>query len=454
MNPLEEEEDRMSTANSHTGKSDELDSFLYPHEIIAEAARCLYCYDAPCARGCPSSVDVALFIRKIVTGNLWGAAKTLLDSNVLAGSCARVCPTEELCRGECVLARMGAQTIDIGRLQRFVMDRAMEREQPPIHLAPSSRARVSIIGAGPAGIACAVELRRLGHAAVVFDANQKPGGLATYAIAEYKIPHEFASDEIAWLARTGFSLKLGTRIGEHVTFQELEEISAAIFLALGLPVPSALAVPGEELPQVVDALPLIAAHRQGGALPVALEGKRVAVIGGGNTATDVAILARALGAKEVTIVYRRSRAEMPAYDAEIALAQERGVELLFLHSPTRIIGDQQVAGMECQPMILGEPDASGRRRPIPADLPIKNVDCGVVIRALGQRVDEKLVSSIGGVKVRKGLVKVDENSGQTDNPKYFAGGDCVNGGREVVHAAAEGMRAARAIHQLIAGKEA
>lgn len=422
------------------------------HEAWAEAARCLYCYDAPCARGCPAAVDVAGFIRKIYTDNLVGAARLLLQANPLAASCARVCPTEELCLGRCVLPDKGERPIEIGRLQRYVMDRAMERSAPAIPVGPSTGHRVSVVGAGPAGVACAVELRRHGHAVTVYDAREKPGGLGTYAIASHKMSAEFAVQEVEWLARAlGFQLRLGTRVGEHVTFQELEETSDAIFLGVGLGLARLLSIEGEELPGVVDALELIAAHRKGAQLPLSLDSKRVVVIGGGNTATDSALLATLEGAASCTIAYRRSLTEMPAYASELELVQERGVELLLLHAPRRILGDGAVSGVELSPVRLGEPDASGRRRPeVQEDAPTRTLSCDVVIRALGQRVDEGLLGRVDGVAVKRGRMRVDPATGQTTHPKYFAGGDCVNGGREVVHAVAEGVRAARAIHRLIA----
>jgi glutamate synthase (NADPH/NADH) small chain len=420
------------------------------HEAAAEAARCIYCYDAPCARACPAGIDVAAFIKKIQTKNLRGSARLLLSQNPLSASCARVCPTEELCTGRCVLPDMGVRPIDIGRLQRHVMDWAMARGDPEIPLGPSTGRRVSVVGAGPAGVACAVELRRRGHAVTIHDERERPGGLGTYAIAAHKMTPDFAVSEVEWLSKCGFLLRTATRVGEHVTFRELEETSDAVFIGVGLGVARRLEVEGEDLEGVVDALPLIAAHRAGGELPIALEGRRVVVLGGGNTAIDSALLATLLGASQVTIAYRRSTAEMPAYGSEVELARDRGVELLLLHAPRRLLGDRRVSGLELQPMRLGEPDASGRRRPVPVEeaAPV-TLDCDVVVRALGQGVDNKLLAGIEGIRVIRGRIRVDPETGQTGNPRYYAGGDCVNGGREVVHAVAEGRRAALAIHKLL-----
>jgi glutamate synthase (NADPH/NADH) small chain len=422
------------------------------HEAMAEAARCLYCHDAPCAKGCPAGVDVAEFIRRITTGNLRGAARVLLRSNPLAASCARACPVEELCERRCVLPAAGAPPVAIGRLQRHVMDWAM-RGEFPVSPGPTSRGRVAVVGAGPAGLACAVELRRRGHPVTVFDARERPGGLATYAIAGHKMSAAFAQREAEWLGASGFELRLGVRVGKDVSFAELEAMVEAIFLGLGLERPVSLAIPGESLPGVVDALELIAAHRVGTPLPADVEGREVLTVGGGNTATDAAILALDLGASRSTIVYRRSEAEMPAYRAERALARARGVETMFLLAPSRVMGSEAVVGLECQPMRLGEPDASGRRRPVPAPDPAVTLRAQVVIRALGQRVREDLLSGLPGLSIAQGLLEVDPETGQTGNSRYFAGGDCTNGGREVVHAVADGFRAARALHRLLTGKE-
>ena len=423
---------------------------MEPHEAVAEAARCIYCEDAPCARGCPAGIDVASFIRKIHTGNLRGAARVLLEANVLSASCARVCPTEELCSGRCVLPGMGVRAIDIGQLQRFVMEWAMEQGPPAMPLASDTGKHVAVVGAGPAGIACAVELRRLGHRVSVYDSRQQPGGLVTHAIATHKITPEVAVHEVQWLAHTGFELHLG----QQVSPADLGRDHDAVFLGLGLGHARRLEVDGEDLPGVVDAMDIITALRSGRPLPVELQDRDVVVIGGGNTATDAALLCTQQGAQQVTMVYRRSAAEMPAYASELALVRARGSALLLLHAPRCIFGRSQVEGVELQPMRLGDPDGSGRRRPVPReDAPPTTLPCDVVVRALGQTVDLDLPGRIEGLRVKRGRIVVDPRTGRTGNPKYFAGGDCVNGGREVVHAAAEGQRAARGMHATILGQE-
>lgn len=444
----------MATPASDQRLVAELRPPLSPQGAVAEARRCLYCHDAPCSRACPAGIDVAEFIRKISTGNMVGSARTLLSANVLAASCARVCPVEELCQGRCVLPQNGGAPIAIGLLQRHVMDWAIDHDLAPLQPGEERPGRVAVVGAGPAGLACAAELRRLGHRVTVFDARSQPGGLNTFAIADHKISPRFAADEARWLAGgCGFELSLGRAVGSAPTLAELEQDFDAVFLGLGLGTTMDLALTGEELPGVVDAMELIEASRAGDALPVDLAGKVVTVVGGGNTAVDAAILALRRGAKTSTIVYRRSEAEMPAYRAELALAHSMGVGFVMLHGPVAIEGDGAVSALRCQPMRLGEPDESGRRRPEPSGEPELSIPCEVVITALGRGVSPELVDAIAGLERSGRTIEVDPQSGQTGNPRFFAGGDCVNGGREVVNAVAEGKRAAQGIHAYLTAEE-
>ncbi len=420
---------------------------------LSEASRCLYCYDAPCTRACPTHIDVPAFIKKIVTGNLRGSARTILEANVLGASCARVCPTEVLCEGACVMNDLHWKPIKIGQLQRHATDWAMSHGMRPFQAGPQRAGRVAIIGGGPAGLACAAELLRLGYEAVIYDAARLPGGLNTSGVAEYKMTPEFALREVGWLVEAGVKIKSGVRVGsgakDDAKLDELERQYDAIFVGVGLGRINKLNVPGDDLDGVVDALDFIAQLKLD--RPHAKAGRRVAVVGGGNTSIDCVTQAQRLGAEEVTLVYRRGPEEMPAYKHEVALAKESGCHFVYLANPVRILGRGRVEVLELQRMRLAAPDASGRRKPEPAggDNLMLNVD--MVIASTGQMPHSELLESLTprGVRLDRGRVQVDTRNMQTSNPRYFAGGDCVSGGQEVVNAVAEGKRAASGIAAFI-----
>lgn len=418
---------------------------------LAEANRCLYCYDAPCTRACPTHIDVPEFIRRIASHNLAGSAETILESNILGASCARVCPTEVLCEGSCVFHELSMPPIDIGRLQRFATDYAMKHDfrpfKPP---AGKPKGSVALVGGGPASLACAAELGLLGYKAVVFDDKPEPGGLNRYGIAPYKLTDQEAVEEVEYVrAMTGFEIRSGVRVGRDISFAELERDFDAVFLGVGLSGSRALGVPGEQAEGVVGATEFIEALRSG-PLHETRVGRKVIVVGAGNTAIDAATEAARLGAEEVTIVYRRGKDEMPAYEFEYELALRDRVRFRWFTQPVEVLssghtsGEGKVTGLRCQRMQPGEPDSSGRPRPVPVPDSDFVIEADMVIKATGQENHDDLFSSIPDLKIERGLVLVNPDY-QTSNPRYFAGGDCINGGKEVVNAVAHGKAAAHGI---------
>ena len=404
---------------------------------VVEANRCLYCFDAPCTSACPTHIDVPRFIKKIATGNLEGSAHTILDANILGGSCARACPVEVLCEGSCVMHRYNKQPIQIARLQRHAVDSLYESGVPmPFEAGVETGWSVALIGAGPASLACAAELRRRGIRADIYDARSLPGGLNSYGIAEYKLPLAESLREIDMLSVLGVNFQFETWVDAE-RLAEIEREHDAVFLGIGLGGIHKLGVSGEKLHGVTNALDLIAGYKSG---EIAAVSGRVVVIGAGNTAIDAAIAAVRLGADEVHIVYRRGPEQMSAFAFEYSHAIAEGVRFHWHVQPVRVLGDHSVTGIELS-RLATEADGS-----VVAESGSGFVlDADLIVLSIGQATHTGFLGESGrdGAKVQleRGRVLIDRMSGQTSNPKFFAGGDCTNGGREVVDAVADGKRA-------------
>ncbi|AQQ30931.1 NAD(P)-dependent oxidoreductase [Burkholderia cenocepacia] len=413
---------------------------LDPTAAAAAASRCHYCYDAPCVHACPTQIDIPSFIRKIGNGNLKGAATDILSANPLGGMCARVCPTEILCEGACVRNHQDAQPVAIGALQRHATDWAMQTGAVQFRRAPETGRHVAVVGAGPAGLACAHRLALAGHRVTLFDARPKAGGLNEYGIAAYKTVDDFAQREVEWLLSVGgITLETGMALGRDVTLDTLREQHDAVFLAMGLGGVRALAIDGEQLGGVMNAVDFIEQVRQADRLENVPVGRRVVVIGGGNTAIDAAVQSRKLGAERVTMVYRRGVDAMSATWAEREFAQKSGVTLVTHAKPMRIAGtDGQVTGVEFE-------GASGERFTVDADM---------VLKAIGQTlvpdgVEAALLTADGT------RIAVDAD-GRTALPDVWAGGDCAatDGVDLTVQAVQDGKRAAASIDATLAARDA
>lgn len=404
-----------------------------------EADRCLYCFDAPCMVACPTHIDVPRFIKKIAGGNLRGSANAILEANVLAASCARVCPVDVLCEGACVMNRHNEKPIEIGRLQRFAMEAFLDSgEALPQGVPAAHRGRFVMIGAGPASLACAAELRQHGHEVDVFDKQALPGGLNTYGVAEYKLRTVDSLREIALIEKAGAKFHFNTEINPAV-LTTMEQEHDAIFLGVGLGNMHQLGLAGEELDGVVNALDFIAEYKTGVRLQVP---DSVVVIGAGNTAIDAANAARRLGATQVRILYRRGEADMPAFSFEYKHARQEGVSF---HWHTQPVAIQSEAGAVSAVEVTQVEWRKGRMEHVEGSKQV--LACGMIIPAIGQSPVVEFLSEMRGLKTEKGRIVVDRPTGRTSLPKYFAGGDCVNGGREVVDAVADGKRAATAMMQ-------
>jgi dihydropyrimidine dehydrogenase (NAD+) subunit PreT len=404
---------------------------------VPEANRCLYCFDAPCTTACPTHIDVPRFIKKIASGNLAGSARTILDANILGASCARACPVEVLCEGACVMHRYNKQPIQIARLQRFAMDSLHESGAPlPFEAGAETGFSVALIGAGPASLACAAELRRRGIRAHLYDARPLPGGLNTYGVAEYKLPLVESLREIEMLAQLGVEFHFETMI-DAVSLADLEQKYDAIFLGIGLGAIHRLGIAGEELSGVTNALDLIASYKSGALMKVP---ERVVVVGAGNTAIDAAIAAVRLGSTDVHVVYRRGAEQMSAFAFEYEHARDEGVRFLWHVQPIRIHGEKTVERIELVKLVAMEDGSL-----IPQPDSEFSLETDLVILSIGQGTHAGFLAESKGmnakIELERGRILIDRATCQTSNPKFFAGGDCTNGGREVVDAVADGKRA-------------
>ena len=410
---------------------------LRPDEALIEASRCLYCFDAPCTRACPTGIDVPRFIRQILHRDEVGAARTILGANIFGGSCARVCPTEVLCEGACVDRVLSGGPVPIGRLQRVACDAAMG--ETLFEPGPPTGKRIAIIGAGPAGLSCAHELRKIGHEVAVFEGRSLPGGLDTFGVAAYKVSTEFALAEIERICAIGIDLKLNHPVTPEGVRHLLGEFDA-VFLGIGLGRTMPLGIEGEDLAGVWESLDFIDQTRVKPFEDCEV-GREILVIGAGNTAIDVATAARRLGAERVTIAYRRDEASMPAFAFEYELAKADGVQFEWFAAPLRIVGEGGIArGVEFARTGLDESGVlhaiSGSNFILPADM---------VVKALGQAPLVEWLEALPGLEHRSGRVVADVATGATSLAGLFAGGDCLRKGGEVVDAVQDGKMAARGI---------
>ncbi len=413
---------------------------LTDHEASVESDRCYFCYEAPCQQACPTSIDIPLFIRQIAASNRTGAAKTIFDANILGGMCARVCPTETLCEEACVREAAEGKPVQIGLLQRYATDAVIETGRSPYTRAAPTGKRVAIVGAGPAGLACAHALAVAGVDVTIFEARGKPGGLNEYGIAAYKTVDDFAAKEAAFvLSVGGIETQYGVALGEHVKLDELRRDYDAVFLAMGLGATNKLGLPGEsELENVADAVDYIAALRQAEdktALPI---GRRVVVIGGGMTAIDIAVQSKKLGAQNVTIVYRRSEDHMKASRFERELAQTNGVVIRTWARPVAIEGH---AGA-LSGVLFEDTHEHGGALASPGS--VFRIEADMLFTAIGQRGTPDVLEG-AGVELEGGRIVVDGER-RTSVPGVWAGGDCVLGGEDLtVSAVEDGKQAARSI---------
>ncbi|UCD97263.1 MAG: NADPH-dependent glutamate synthase [Candidatus Bathyarchaeota archaeon] len=430
-------------------------------QAISEAERCLQCPIPQCVKGCPVEIEIPEFIRLIGERKYNEAIKELKRKNSLPAICGRVCPQEEQCQKQCIMGKTG-EAISIGRLERFLADWELKKPVEVPRKAPFTNKRVAVIGAGPAGLTAAAELAKLGHRVTILESLHKPGGVLVYGIPEFRLPKRIVASEVNYVKRLGVTIEKNILVGKTHTIPELLNGGFnAVFIGTGAGLPRFMRIPGENLGGIYSAneflirVNLMKSYKfPNFDTPIRI-GKKVAVIGAGNVAMDSARSALRLGADEVSIVYRRSREEMPARVEEVENAEEEGIIMRLLTNPIRFIGDENgsVRKMECMRMQLGDPDESGRRRPIPIDGSEFIIDVDTVIIAIGRTPNPIIQKTTEGLETTKrNTVVIDESTGETSIKGVYAGGDIVTGEATVISAMGAGKRAAKAIHEYLMGK--
>ncbi len=410
-------------------------------EAFYESSRCLFCYDAPCIQACPTHIDIPLFIKQIHTNNVTGSAKTIFDANWLGNACGVVCPTGVLCEGACVYNHQDVPPIQIGRLQNYATSKTINSDKEIFKIGASNGRRIAIIGSGPAGIACACELRTIGYDVDIFEAKEQPTGLVLHGVAPYKITNKEVLEEITYLQKQlGFNIKYNSAITSKKQLKDLESEYDAIFLGVGLGETATLNMEGEDKENVIGAVEFIEElrlkHHQ-----IKVPNK-VVVIGGGNTAMDAASESARMGARKTVLAYRKSKEDMGAYDFEYDLAISAGVDSLFNVTPIAIVGNKKVEGVKFAKTEIIDGELHTKKNNVFI------VKCDMVIKATGQAKQRSLYELVDNLDIdHKTRIKVNEVTFQTSNPQYFAGGDAINGGAEVVNATYDGKMAAQGMHQ-------
>ncbi|GAA0858982.1 NAD(P)-dependent oxidoreductase [Aliiglaciecola litoralis] len=412
-------------------------------QAITEAARCTYCYDAPCIKACPTGIDIPTFIHQIRTDNITGAAKTILQENIMGGTCARACPTEVLCERACVRNHDQGKPVEIGLLQRFAVDDLVLSDEPhPFVRAPETDKRIAVVGAGPAGLSCAHRAALIGHTVTVFDGREKAGGLNEYGLAAYKMVDDFAQKEVEFLLGIGgIEMRHQQRLGQEIQLADLQQQYDAVFLAIGLSNSNQLGLENESLNGVVDAIDFIEDIRQAKDLNQLDAGDSVVVIGGGNTAIDAAVQAKRLGAEQVTLVYRRGEEHMSATDWEIELARKNGVTIQCWAKPIQLHGTNKVETITFEDTHLEQGRLVGTGDTF-------EIEVDRVYKAIGQSMN---TDALTGLTLANGKIVINEHF-QTNLKNVFAGGDCIASGEDLtVQAVEDGKRAAHAMGRVLFG---